>query len=278
MEITVPISAGATLRLQDRVKNEAAFPTAHLQKGLILVKGENELVEEGVGFGVPLLKRGNQTIFPGNVELIDQRSAPESRITVKFTLNLEEKLASGGRRSINSPGLYDIKNSLAALIRQKPGTRAPLTIASNAIRRVFNWETIYEESEINLGVKVNYGFNTHTGVISIEVEAPDPSANGMTELILMNEQGARHFDKYKDASGIVLQGGEIGCWDEVTAEWAAFISEKNRLAFTLRQIMGAKLFRGRELIGSRLAWSGFGYSLPPNTTKIRHEIKIEEFG
>ena len=85
----------------------------------------------------------------------------------------------------------------------------------------------------------------------------------LTEVIVMNEQGAHFFDQYRDSSGARLSGKEIGCWDEVTAEEASFASSTHRVAFNLPQVPGARLFRGRELIGSRLAWAGFGYSFPP---------------
>ena len=77
-----------------------------------------------------------------------------------------------------------------------------------------------------------------------------------------------HFDRYRDTSGISLQGDEIGCWDEVNAEEAWFESSTRQIAFRLGQVKGARLFRGRELIGSRLAWAGFGYSFPPSIREI----------
>ena len=86
----------------------------------------------------------------------------------------------------------------------------------------------------------------------------------------MNELGARHFDRYVDADGADLRGDEIGTWDEVTAARASFVSTRapgGVLARAGRRARGCS--RGRELIGSRLAWSGFGYSLPPTLRAVR---------
>ena len=69
-------------------------------------------------------------------------------------------------------------------------------------------------------------------------------------------------------------GKEIGCWDEITAQEASFISSSHAVAFTLNQVSGAKLYRGRELIGSRLSWSGFGYSIPAQFEHFRYQVKI----
>ena len=116
-------------------------------------------------------------------------------------------------------------------------------------------------------VDISYTIDGPSGMLNITVDTTDLPQDGVTEVVVMNEQGARHFDQYCDASGNLLRGKEIGCWDEVTAEWASFVSVSHGLAFTLRQLNGAKLFRGRELIGSRLAWSGFGYSFPSTLSK-----------
>jgi hypothetical protein len=92
----------------------------------------------------------------------------------------------------------------------------------------------------------------------------------------MNEQGARYFLRYRDSSGVVLTGNKINGWDEVTADKASFVCDRHQIAFTLRQVPGARLFRGRELVGTRLAWAGFGYLLPPATGKFGFDIRIEK--
>ena len=65
VEITVPIFARLFLKLSDLASGDSKYPTARLQKGFLLFQDGQELAEEGVGFGVPVLKRGIQTIFPG---------------------------------------------------------------------------------------------------------------------------------------------------------------------------------------------------------------------
>ena len=90
----------------------------------------------------------------------------------------------------------------------------------------------------------------------------------------MHEQGARSFDAYHDSSGVQLQGREIGLWDEVRAREAWFESSTHRVSFKVGTMPGARLFRGRELVGSRLAWAGFGYSLPPAFGSMQHQLTI----
>ena len=60
----------------------------------------------------------------------------------------------------------------------------------------------------------------------------------------------------------------------MTAAEASFASSAADVVFTLRRVPGARLYRGRELIGSRLAWSGFGYVLPPTAARFAYDIAI----
>ena len=90
----------------------------------------------------------------------------------------------------------------------------------------------------------------------------------------MNEQGARSFDRYRDSDGPALAGSRIGAWHEVRGAEACFVSRAHGVSFSLQQAEGAQLYRGRELIGSRLAWSGFGYTLAPTRERFEYDVLI----
>jgi hypothetical protein len=61
----------------------------------------------------------------------------------------------------------------------------------------------------------------------------------------------------------------------VTAANARFASTGRALAFSIAQTPGARLFRGRELVGSRLAWVGFGLSATPAASRLSYDVRIE---
>ena len=48
--------------------------TASLQKGLIMVFDDQELIDEGLGFGVPVAKYDDKTYFPGSAEVSIQNN------------------------------------------------------------------------------------------------------------------------------------------------------------------------------------------------------------
>jgi hypothetical protein len=276
MVINLPIFQDLTLTITDKPGERNTYPTSRLQKGLLMNFRGLNLAEEAVGFGLPALKQGLQAIFAGNIELDLLHSDSTWAVTAFYGMNLVEKIARPGTASARSKSLYAAKNYLAAIIRQLPPLRAPLTCLSSALRRLFGWETIYEEAGFSTRVKMKYTMDEQTGVLVVEADLADVSHGSLTEVIIMNEQGAHAFDQYRDSSGIRLTGKKIGCWDEVTAEEASFASSAHRIAFSLPRVAGARLFRGRELIGSRLAWAGFGYSFSPTTRGFSYTIRFEK--
>lgn len=260
----------------DRARAAAsAYPTQRLQKGLLLSVDGTELAEEGVGFGVPILKRGITTVFPGAVALAERPVAGGREVTAVFAMDLVERLATAEGAAVGSRALYAAKDSLAALHRRAPVLRGPLTAVSNGLRRSLGWETTFAAELSTITLKATYTIlegpeGAHVGVAVDLSGLPDD----ITEVVLMNELGARCFDRYVDADGADLRGAAIGTWDPVTAARASFVCDSHHAAFSLAQVAGAALHRGRELIGTRLAWSGFGYSLPPALGGFAYDLTI----
>jgi hypothetical protein len=289
VRISVPLSGELALEVGDEADGADDYPTARLQKGLLLVDAGESLAEEGVGFGVPILKRGVHTVFPGYVDVTCRRDGSTWEVTATYRMDLVERLArsrglnepevaGAGGRLMQSRALNAAKDSLAALHRRVPRLRGPLTATSAALRRAFGWVTTYEETASCGAVAVTHvvrpGGDAAEARVGVTVGLAGLTAAGITEVVVMNEQGARHFDRYEDADGADLRGADIGTWQEVGAARASFVSTGHRVAFSLGQASAARLYRGRELVGSRLAWAGFGYSLPPSRRSFGYELTI----
>jgi hypothetical protein len=289
VKVSVPLGAELALEVGDEADGADDYPTARLQKGLLLVDAGESLAEEGVGFGVPILKRGVHTVFPGYVDVTCRRDGSTWEVTATYRMDLVERLARS--RGLNEPeaagadgrlmqsrALNAAKDSLAALHRRVPRLRGPLTATSAALRRTFGWVTTYEETASCGAVTVKHvvrpGGDAAETPVSVTVDLSGLTAGAVTEVVVMNEQGARHFDRYEDADGADLRGADIGTWQEVGAARASFVSTGHRVAFSLGQASAARLYRGRELVGSRLAWAGFGYSLPPSRRSFGYELTI----
>jgi hypothetical protein len=274
-ELRIPLFDGFALTIGDVAGALGEYPTSALQKGLILSHGGLNLTEEAVGFGVPVLKRGLQTIFPSRVELASFQRKTVWEVTAIFTMNLEEKIAGPSFAQSEKHWLCALRNVLAALMRRVALSRYILTVASSTLRRHFGWKTSYGSSKFSAKVTLCYIVTPEAGRVDIEATSSGLAVAGVTEIVLMNELGAGHFDRYRDSSGITLNSNKVGMWDEVKAETASFESSEHKISFTLDRVKGAKLYRGRELVDSRLAWTGFGYSFPPSDQPFRYTLRIE---
>ena len=274
MEISIPIARGLDLRIADHPQGRGDYATSSLPKGFLLAADGLDLAEEAVGFGFPVIKRGLQTLFPGCINLAVEQRGPIWTVQAAYTLNRVEKISTAGTRTVENGLLYAMKNILAGVIRRLPAFRGLLTALSSLLRELFHWETVYADSGFSTGVIVTYTLEEGTGKVSVEVDATGLTPD-ISEVVVMNELGAHPFDRYRDSSGAFLEGDQVGCWDEVTAGEAWFESRSSRVAFRLGQVAGARLFRGWELVGSRLAWAGFGYAFPPSLKRLRYVLTIE---
>jgi hypothetical protein len=274
VNLDIPLPEGLALLINDEAGTGGDYPTRLLQRGLLLAADGRLLAEEGVGFGVPILQRGAQTIFPGGMDLAWRRRDRLWEVTAVYDLCLVERLTRRAGSNIQLRPLYAAKDSLAALHRRSPRLRGPLTVASSTLRRTVGLVTTFEEAGFHVPLAVTYTVDGDTGRVDVSV-TPTDLPDGVTEVIVMNEQGGRGFDLFVDSSGAARRGPEIGTWDEVPAARAAFVSITDRVQFSLGQVDDAQLRRGRELVGSRLAWAGFGYSFSPAVERFAYDVRIE---
>ena len=274
MEITIPLPGGLSLMISEGPVGSGAYATRQMQHGFLLFDRGVDLSEEAVGFGLPVVKRGLRALFPGRVTLTSVQTDSLWRVQARFTFNLEERLSRGSSPGFRNRPIYAIKNLLAAVIRLSRPLRRLLTAASSSLRSSLGIGTVYEEAPFGGALEVQYTIECATGVIQVRSDASELVGAGVTEVILMNEQGGHSFDSYRDTDGTSLDGARIGAWDRVTAREASMISRQRNVIFSVAGGEGARLYRGREVVGSRLAWSGFGYSFTPDIRELAYVIRI----
>ncbi len=100
MRLDFHLAAGFSLQIASGSGRESAYPTSRIQKGLVLYHGDEDLSEEAVGFGVPIVKRGLQTIFPGSVDLYLHGGNSLSLVSARYHLNLEERISRNGNGTV----------------------------------------------------------------------------------------------------------------------------------------------------------------------------------
>ena len=227
-----------------------------------------------MGFGVPVLKRGVQTVFPGGMELTVSSQGPDWQVTAAYRLDLVERLTARSGGAVRPRVVYAARDSLAAVHRRVPALRRPLTATSNAVRRRLGWRTTFEPTALVAIVPVTYTVRGGEDVVSVAADLTGVPAGAVTEIVLMNELGAGALRPLRGLVRRLLAGAAIGTWDEVDAATASFVSSRRRLAFTLARVPGARLLRGRETVAGRLAWAGFGYSLRPGPPAFTYTVRV----
>ena len=253
------------------------YPTSGLQNGLLLLDEGQELSSEGVGFAVPVLKRGPRAVFPGSAEITVIHGDPHS-VTLTFTMDRVERL--GGRRHrlfLHRP-LDEAREAFALLYRRAPPLRRPLLAASNGIRWLLRVRTRFEQTTPVAVVPVTCTAGEAPGDVLVTADLSHLPET-VTEIVLMNELGADVFGRYLDSDGGDLRGASIGAWNQVRAATGSFLAEQGGVAFTLESdpdpaAPGVRLFRGREVARGRLAWAGFGYSLRPGPPSFTYRLHI----
>ncbi|MDM7912378.1 MAG: hypothetical protein QUS09_04705 [Methanotrichaceae archaeon] len=265
----IPLRPFRNVYLMTVDPSASVYPASRIQKGLVLGCGDRDLSEEGIGFGAPVFKFEEEAIFPGRRRARIEEHEDRTLVRADYVMNLTAKTARKGQL-VKSRSFYRAKNAFSSLHRGHPSLRKGLTFSSAICRRVFQLEDDFAEVPPLGFVRATYRLKG----CEIRVDLEFSKTDGCSEVVVMNEQGANYFDTYRDSDGLTLQGDDIGSWDETLAEEASFVNPADKIAFTLKRVKGARMFRGRELAAKRLAWSGLAYVLPAETERFAYTITI----
>ncbi len=273
-DVRIQMTTGICLCIKNPEIEQGDYPACRIQKGLLLVHENRNLSEEGIGFGVPVLKFGHETIFPGYAWITTEKDSDTAVVKIDYDMNLVERIAVKSCKRIDNKAFYKIKEYFSWLHREYPLLRGILIRSSNSLRRTCDLETRFVKvASVGMASVVNI-VDIKKGTIHVSVNISNVKKEGCTEVNIMNELGANHFDSYHDSNGLFLRGNAIGTWDEIFADEASLIDSCDNIAFTLKQVKGARMFRGRELVENRLAWSGLAYLLPQDITSFAYDILI----
>ncbi len=275
LRLLAPVTFSASENLAFRLYPDNSphnLEIATLQKGLILVYAGVELVEEGAGFAVPILKCADNTFFSSTAELyLEQLGSQWVVLRKVFFLDAISKKQVQGA-NIND-GFYEAF--------RKTFERAYLERA--ALRPVFDWMMQLRQV---LGVKTQFQQVASRGTVTVtyrclpdqigvHVDMSGLDGSSCQQILLLNEQGANAFRTYTDKDGLLFDR-QIGAWTKVTTPTATFQSPKHQLQFTLTNISSAELYRGREQVKDRFSWSGLTYALTPGASTFDYFIHLQD--
>lgn len=266
-EHTIQISELLSLRLYKDTR-PYSHHIADLQKGLILVYRGAELVGEGTGFGMPVVRYQDKTYFSGSSTMQTFQEGDCTTAIKQFVLDIvsEKRLR---KTKIENKILHKFATHMAELYQRKRHWRV-LTIKNLSKR---------------MGVQTNFARVKPTGNITVTYRIEPPlirvkadfkplKKKGLQKIFLLNEQGTRAFRKYCDSDGTVLFDKHIGAWENVEADWACISNKSDKVGFRLWKVKDATLRRGREFLEGTLDWVGLDYEVGPEKACFEYDIEI----
>ena len=243
---------------------------ADLQKGIVLLYKGKELVCEGTGFGVPILKYIDETFFSGSAILKISKQENQVIISKEFIMDRvsrdkfrEHKLENSKIRTLidHISSLYQSNKGIAKFILLLKENLFKLGVKSVFVKMAPKG-------------KVNTTYIINRDKIKVRVDFTQFDGNNLQKIFILNEQGSEFFKKYSDSSGITLFNEQIGVWNEVTSQSATIMNCRKNIGFTLKNIDGAILRRGREFLRGSLDWIGLDYELDAKCKEFEYEIEI----
>jgi hypothetical protein len=240
---------------------------AGIHKALVLVRGGKEIIEEGAGFGLPVVKYKDKTYFPGSAILTLLKSEPPP-IVVKSYLLDTISIKSLGRSRISDTFYQPIHTTFARFY-----------LSLGKLRPIF--DTLIKLRD-TVGLRTNFEATTPRGKVDIiytlypdyvEISVSPYLDQDFKELILLNEQGASTFRRYIDSSKQFIDR-QMGAWDRIDFNEATLSDLNGGLSFTVERPNGAGFWRGRESVRGKLSWAGLALSFK-NTEKIKYTIRIK---
>jgi hypothetical protein len=250
--------------------------TASVQKGLlpVLAGSHSDLCEEGVGFGVPILQYKRDFFFSG-ASLVSEEGTMESRTAwKKYTMDLIDRRQGRQSKRI-SMFSWAPQRMYNRIYKSFNGRRVLRLIESRLewLRPNYDPSTFFRVR--NRGtVFVSFTVDFEADVIEVAMDFSRIERSGLQHIYVSNELGGNLFESYTDSSGITLQGDAIGAWDRITASWAALYAPRRNVGFRVEVPESVQAFRGREIIGADISWSGIIFMVPPSTKNLLYKITM----
>ena len=165
-----------------------------------------ELIDEGLGFGVPVAKYSDKTYFSGSAEVSVKKNHDAYTLRKTYILDTisRKKL---WRASYIDDGFYSsVRKSFAKLyLTQK--NMSPFFNTLMELRDITKIKTEFIKVQPRGAVTVNY--EIQPSAVNISVDFSNLRLTGCEEVLVLNEQGSTTFEKYADTSGLKLLGQKL---------------------------------------------------------------------
>jgi hypothetical protein len=270
---THSISNTVALRVHSDTKPKN-MKTAQLQKGLILLFKGTEVIGEGIGFGVPIAKYSDETVFSGSSSLSVRSQENIVEIRKKFIMDLVTRNTLRNFK-LENPKIRRLLDCISTLYKKQYQSHvnfARSILLTRSLFFKFGVKSAFIKSTSKGAVVVTYVIERNRILVKLDLSLLERTNLG--KIFVLNEQGAHFFKTYSDSESLKLDDEAIGAWNDVTSQSAKITNEQDKIGFSLKNIEGTKLRRGRELIKGSLDWIGLDYELGAEYSQFEYEIEV----
>src|SRR5665647_2638937 len=268
-----PISDTVGLRVNSDTKPKN-MKTAQLQKGLILLYKGTEVIGEGTGFGVPIAKYSDETVFSGSSSLRIRTLKNIVEIRKEFIMDLVTRNTLRNFK-LENPKIRTLLDSISTIYKKQYQRHihfARSILLTRSLLFKFGVKSTFIKSIPRGVVVVTYIIDQNR--ISVKLDLSLLKRTNLGKIFVLNEQGAHFFRTYSDSESLKLDDEAIGAWNEVTSQSAKITNGQDKIGFSLKNVEGTKLRRGRELVKGSLDWIGLDYELGSECSQFEYEIEV----
>jgi hypothetical protein len=251
-------------RLHDTVEAGPGDSSA-LQKGLVMLVEGRAVCGEGVGFGVPAVEYPGRILFCTHATV----QAMNRELVKSFLMDTVQRKTWRQRVPVDNRVYLLLEQRLVNRYRLDSRQRAFLFHVMRLIS-LLGFRLSYRQIGSRGLIEIRYRLSGSN--VEVTVDSSQLLDRRYKRLLIFNEQSSG-FDLYKDQIR-TLEGDEIGVWEMTESERACLTNSHARVTFCVRNVKGAGLYRGRELLRPRLDWAGFCYSVPPSKGQFEYTIEI----
>jgi hypothetical protein len=235
--------------------------TRGIQKGLAAYHAGECLVQEGLGFGAPIIGTKTETYF-SKTAMIEEIGKCLIK-TYQFDCATQIVL---GNKKLENPALHYGFEALVGLYMRLEAIQPALLKLQRGLARSFNANCRFIDVEpigsvcviyrpIGKGIRITAEFRT-------SLKRP--------QFIMVNEQGADFFDR-AELDGKELAKDRITGW--MSGQSGRLASSSTGINFSITDFNNARLFAGRERT-PYLSWAGL--DLHSRNQKMEYKLVIED--
>lgn len=216
-----------------------------IQKGLILNHRDKLLCQEGLGFGVPIIRNQLDTFFSkkATVKYLSDRGIEKT-----FYFDCVSKIKLGTPIFAQVDFFTRIFEIIVTFYMKHESVQPALLKVLQIVTKIFRGSCTFVDIDEIGSATVTYDIEGN--LIAIKAAFHTPLERPV--FTMANEQGADFFDKAR-VDGTLFSNGNIRGW--MRASEAIYLSTAQRLSFTVEGIKDKTLFLGREC-NAFLHWAG----------------------